>query len=341
LQKESDLLQQGSGSWGRSLVSVEDLSVRFYLSSGTVSAVNHLSFSVKKGTTFGIVGESGSGKSVTALTIMGLVSIPPARIDSGRILLDEEDLLKKSPAEMRSVRGKRISMIYQDPMTSLNPVLRVGFQIAESIMVHDKVPRKQAYEKAIELMEAVGIPEPAKRAKAFPHQFSGGMRQRIMIAMALSTDPEILIADEPTTALDVITQAQILSLLKTLQRERNMSVILITHDLGIVAEFCDEVLVMYAGTGMEHGTTREIFESPKHPYTMGLLQSITRVDRDIQRLNSIPGEIPNLMAPPSGCRFHPRCSFMFQKCVTDEPAEFVLPGGRFSKCWLSGSDKGS
>jgi len=312
--------------------------VRFYLQSGVVSAVNHLSFDVEKGTNFGIVGESGSGKTVTALTIMGLVAIPPARVDSGRIMFNSEDLLRKSPNDMRNIRGKRIAMIYQDPMTSLNPVLRVGFQIAESIMVHDKIPRKQAYATAIKLMEAVGIPEPEKRAQAFPHQFSGGMRQRIMIAMALSTDPEILIADEPTTALDVITQAQILSLLKALQKQRNMTVILITHDLGIVAEFCDQVLVMYAGAGMERGTTREIFANPKHPYTKGLLESITRVDKDIKRLNSIPGEIPNLMRPPNGCRFHPRCQYVFQKCLNEEPREFPLPGGGFSKCWLLESD---
>jgi oligopeptide/dipeptide ABC transporter ATP-binding protein len=333
-------LQRGSSSQSfrsgfGAVLAVEDLTVQFYLSSGIVSAVNHLSFDVKKGTNFGIVGESGSGKTVTALTIMGLVSMPPARADSGRILFDGEDLLKKTPEEMRSIRGKRISMIYQDPMTSLNPVLRVGFQIAESIMVHDKIPRKEANAKAVSLMTAVGIPEPEKRAKAFPHQFSGGMRQRIMIAMALSTDPEVLIADEPTTALDVITQAQILALLKTLQKERNMTVILITHDLGIVAEFCDEVLVMYAGAGMEKGTTREIFSSPQHPYTRGLLESITRVDKDIRRLNSIPGEIPNLMSPPKGCRFHPRCQFVFQKCKTEEPSEFIMPEGGFSKCWLS------
>ncbi len=306
------------------------------MQAGVVSAVNHLSFDVNKGTNFGIVGESGSGKTVTALTMMGLVPIPPARVDSGRIIFDhDEDLLKKSPEQMREIRGKRIAMIYQDPMTSLNPVLRVGFQIAESIVVHDKVRRNEAYEKAIQLMEAVGIPEPRKRARAYPHQFSGGMRQRIMIAMALSTDPEILIADEPTTALDVITQAQILSLLKNLQKQRNMTVILITHDLGIVAEFCDEVLVMYAGVGMEQGTTREIFENPKHPYTKGLLSSITRVDKDISRLNSIPGEIPNLMIPPGGCRFHPRCQYAFQKCSLEEPGEFLVQGGGFSKCWLS------
>lgn len=335
MQREQNQLSSKEGT----VISIEDLSVRFYMSAGAISAVNHLSFDVRRGTNFGIVGESGSGKTVTALTIMGLVAIPPARVDSGRILFGGEDLLKKTPDEMRSIRGKKISMIYQDPMTSLNPVLRVGFQIAESIMFHDKVPRREAYEKAIKLMGAVGISEPEKRARAFPHQFSGGMRQRIMIAMALSTDPQILIADEPTTALDVITQAQILALLKSLQKERNMTVILITHDLGIVAEFCDEVLVMYAGAGMEHGTTREIFSSPKHPYTRGLLDSITRVDKDIKRLNSIPGEIPNLMVPPPGCRFHPRCSFAFEKCSTNEPGEFVLPGGRFSKCWLSESEQ--
>ena len=251
------------GGKERIVLSVEDLSVRFYMESGVVSAVNHLSFDVKKGTNFGIVGESGSGKTVTALTIMGLVAIPPARVDSGRIMFESEDLLKKTPVQMRDIRGKRIAMIYQDPMTSLNPVLRVGFQIAESLMVHEKIPRRQAYAKAIQLMEAVGIPEPEKRAKAFPHQFSGGMRQRIMIAMALSTDPEILIADEPTTALDVITQAQILTLLKSLQKQRNMTVILITHDLGIVAEFCDEVLVMYAGVGMEHGYYARDFRKPE------------------------------------------------------------------------------
>jgi oligopeptide/dipeptide ABC transporter ATP-binding protein len=338
LQKESSVLE-GSRTEERTVLSVEDLSVRFYLETGAVSAVNHLSFSVSKGKSFGIVGESGSGKTVTALTIMGLVAIPPARVDSGRIFFDGEDLLTKTPRQMREIRGKRIAMIYQDPMTSLNPVLRVGFQIAESIIVHEKLDRKVAYAKAIQLMEAVGIPEPEKRAKAFPHQFSGGMRQRIMIAMALATDPEILIADEPTTALDVITQAQILSLLKSLQKQRNMTVILITHDLGIVAEFCDEVMVMYAGAGMEHGSTAEMFANPMHPYTKGLLESITRVDREIKRLNSIPGEIPNLLHPPSGCRFHPRCLYVFAKCKTEEPKEFLTSSGRFSKCWLSEGEK--
>ena len=340
MQKESESFKslRNEGFRERTALSVEDLSVRFYLEAGAVSAVNHLSFEVQRGTNFGIVGESGSGKTVTALTIMGLLPMPPGRVDSGKIMFDGEDLLKKTPNQMRDIRGKKIAMIYQDPMTSLNPVLRVGFQIAESLIVHDKIPKGEAEERAIKLMGAVGIPDPEKRARAFPHQFSGGMRQRIMIAMALSTDPEILIADEPTTALDVITQAQILALLKSLQKQRNMTVILITHDLGIVAEFCDEVLVMYAGVGMEHGTTRQIFATPKHPYTRGLLESITRVDKDIKRLNSIAGEIPNLMRPPGGCRFHPRCPYAFQQCTVDEPEEFVLPDGRFSKCWLTATE---
>jgi oligopeptide/dipeptide ABC transporter ATP-binding protein len=207
------------------------------------------------------------------------------------------------------------------------------------MIVHDKTPRQMAYAQAIELMRSVGIPEPEKRARAFPHQFSGGMRQRIMIAMALASNPEILIADEPTTALDVITQAQILDLLKSLQKERNMSVILITHDLGIVAEFCDEVLVMYAGVGMEHGKTKDIFASPKHPYTRGLLDSITRVDKDVKRLSSIPGEVPNLVRPPSACRFHPRCPYVFNRCKIEEPKAFDLGDERFSKCWLSETDR--
>jgi oligopeptide/dipeptide ABC transporter ATP-binding protein len=320
-----------------SILKIEDLSLRFILESGSVSAINKLSFDVKRGTTFGIVGESGSGKTVTALTIMGLTPMPPAKIDSGKILLEGDDLLEKSPSEMRKMRGKRISMVYQDPMTSLNPVLRVGFQVAETMMVHDKLPRREAYAKAIELMRAVGIPDPEKRSKAYPHQFSGGMRQRIMIAMALASDPEILIADEPTTALDVITQAQILTLLRKLQKDRKMTVILITHDLGIVAEYCDDLLVMYAGTAMEAGTTKEIFQTPQHPYTKALLESITRADIDIHRLNSIPGEIPNLVHPPSGCRFHPRCAYSFQKCTSDEPPTFHFDGRaeRFSKCWLN------
>lgn len=226
-------------------------------------------------------------------------------------------------------------MIYQDPMTSLNPVLRVGFQIGEALSVHERISRGEAESKAVELMSVMGIPEAEKRAKDYPHQFSGGMRQRIMIAMALATKPELLIADEPTTALDVITQSQILALLKDLQRKYNMTIILITHDLGIVAQVCDEALVMYAGHGMEHATIQGIFSNPKHPYTRGLLESTTRADKDMGRLNSIPGSIPDMTKPPSGCRFHPRCPLTFDKCIKREPPAFAVASDDFSKCWLS------
>ena len=314
---------------------MHDLSVRFYLGAGVVNAVEHLSFNVRKGVSFGIVGESGSGKTVTALTIMGLLARPPGRVDSGAISYNGIDLLKLKDEEMRRIRGKSIAMVYQDPMTSLNPVLRVGFQIAETLMVHEKIPRHHAEVKAIELMESMGIPEAEKRAKEYPHQFSGGMRQRIMIAMALATNPDLLIADEPTTALDVITQSQILALLRELERKRNMTVILITHDLGIVAQVCEEVLVMYAGHGMERGSIREIFSNPKHPYTRGLLESTTRADRDIDRLRSIPGTIPDLINPPTGCRFQPRCPVAQVRCSTQEPPPFSDNADGYSKCWQS------
>lgn len=316
-----------------SLISVQDLSVRFYLESGVVNAVEHLSFTARKGLGFGIVGESGSGKTVTALTIMGLLAAPPGRIDSGKIMFNGTDLLKNSQEEMRRLRGKRIAMIYQDPMTSLNPVLKVGFQIGEALTIHEKMPQREAEKRAIELMTATGIPEAEKRAQEYPHRFSGGMRQRIMIAMALATKPDLLIADEPTTALDVITQAQILSLLRDLQQKHNMTVILITHDLGIVAQVCDEVLVMYAGHGMQLDTVQNVFSHPNHPYTRGLLESTTRADRDVKRLSSIPGSIPDLINPPTGCRFHPRCPLADKKCAREEPPALAVKAGAYSKCW--------
>jgi oligopeptide transport system ATP-binding protein len=316
-------------------MSVQDLSVRFYLASGVVNAVEHISLNIRKGVGFGIVGESGSGKTVTALTIMGLLAKPPGRIDSGRILYNGVNLLETSQKEMRRFRGKSIAMVYQDPMTSLNPVLRVGFQIAETLMVHEKIAQREAEARSVELMAAVGIPEAEKRAKEYPHQFSGGMRQRIMIAMALAAKPDLLIADEPTTALDVITQSQILSLLEDLQRKHNMAVILITHDLGIVAQVCEEALVMYAGHGMELGTVQNIFSHPKHPYTRGLLESTTRADKEVKRLTSIPGTIPDMMNPPAGCRFHPRCPLADDRCAKQEPPAFPEGLYGYSKCWRS------
>lgn len=309
--------------------------MRFYLESGVVNAVENLSFKVRTGSSCGIVGESGSGKTVTALTIMGLLPRPPGRVDSGRILFKEENLLEKNDAEMRRLRGKSISMIYQDPMTSMNPVLKVGFQVAEALMVHEKLSKEAAESRAVELMSTIGIPEAEKRARDYPHQFSGGMRQRMMIAMALSTSPDLVIADEPTTALDVVTQAQILALLKDLQQKHGMTIILVTHDVGIVAQLCDEILVMYAGHGMEHGTSKEILADAKHPYTRGLLESITRADREIERLSSIPGTIPNLVTLPAGCRFHPRCPLAFAKCtIGPAPPAFRTGNNRFAKCWL-------
>lgn len=317
------------------VISVQDLSVRFYLASGVVNAVENLSFDVRKGVGFGIVGESGSGKTVTALTIMGLLARPPARIDSGKILYNGTNLLTTSQEDMRRLRGKSIAMVYQDPMTSLNPVLRVCFQIAEALMVHEKISQHEAEARAVELMSAVGIPDAEKRAKEYPHQFSGGMRQRIMIAMALATKPDLLIADEPTTALDVITQSQILALLEDLQRKHDMTVILVTHDLGIVAQLCDEALVMYAGHGMELNTVKSIFSHSKHPYTRGLLESTTRVDKEISRLSSIPGNIPDMIDPPTGCRFHPRCPLADNRCARQEPPAFLQVSGGYSKCWRS------
>ena len=314
---------------------MQDLSVRFYLASGVVNAVENLSFNVRKGVGFGIVGESGSGKTVTALTIMGLLARPPGRIDSGKILYNGTNLLTTSQEDMRRLRGKSIAMVYQDPMTSLNPVLRVCFQIAEALMVHEKISQHEAEARAVELMSAVGIPDAEKRAKEYPHQFSGGMRQRIMIAMALATKPDLLIADEPTTALDVITQSQILALLEDLQRKHDMTVILVTHDLGIVAQLCDEALVMYAGHGMELNTVKGIFSHSKHPYTRGLLESTTRVDKEISRLSSIPGNIPDMIDPPTGCRFHPRCPLADNRCARQEPPAFLQVSGGYSKCWRS------
>ena len=286
------------------LLEVTDLKTYFKTDDGVVRAVDGVSFSVDKGQTLGIVGESGSGKSVTCLTIMGLNNRRTAR-SSGEALFKGEDLLTASPRRLRELRGNDVAMIFQDPMTSLNPVHKIGDQLAEAMRLHEDVTRSQARKRALDLLKAVGIPRPERRVDDYPHQFSGGMRQRVMIAMALINNPDLLIADEPTTALDVTTQAQILTLIERLQAEFGSAVIMITHDLGVVAEIADDVVVMYAAEVVEHAAVQEIFKRPHHPYTWGLMGSLPRLDADVERLVQIQGQPPSLLRPPSGCRFHP------------------------------------
>ena len=307
------------------ILEVKNLKTSFFTDEGEMKAVDDVSFNVYKGKTLGIVGESGCGKSVTSLSIMRLIPNPPGRIVGGEILYKGRDLLTYSPSEMRMVRGNEISMIFQEPMTSLNPVFTIGNQIRETIKLHQKLSKSDTQNKAIEMLKLVGIPAPEKRINDYPHQLSGGMRQRVMIAMALSCNPHILIADEPTTALDVTIQAQILELLKELQSKVGMGLILITHDLGVIAEVADEVIVMYAGRVVEHAPVREIFRHPKHPYTKGLLGSIPTLNKDPtgkikkKRLEAIPGIVPNLLHLPQGCRFQERCSYVQDLCRAQEP----------------------
>jgi oligopeptide/dipeptide ABC transporter ATP-binding protein len=314
------------------LLEVHDLKTTFKTEDGIVAAVNGLSFAVEPGSTLGIVGESGSGKSVTSLSIMRLIS-QNGRIERGKILFKGENLLEKSESEMRKIRGRDIAMIFQDPMTSLNPVLTIGEQIAEATRLHLGLNHKEALEKAVEMLELVRIPSPRNRLKDYPHQFSGGMRQRVMIAMALSCDPAVLIADEPTTALDVTIQAQILQLMNEMQERLGSAIILITHDLGVVAETCENVLVMYGGNMVEYGTAQEIFEQPKMPYTMGLLESLPRLDQAGSRLVPIEGQPPNLLRMPPGCAFAPRCRYRMPIC--DEPVPLYDFGdGHVARCFL-------
>jgi oligopeptide transport system ATP-binding protein len=317
-----------------SLLEVKNLRVSFKTEDGIVRAVNGLSYAIEKGSTLGIVGESGSGKSVSALSIMRLIPSPPGRIDAGEIIFRGENLLHKSESEMRRIRGKDIAIIFQDPMTSLNPVLTVGEQIAEAVQLHLRYSKKEAYDKAVEMLRLVRIPVPEKRIRDYPHQFSGGMRQRVMIAMALSCDPDLLIADEPTTALDVTIQAQILELMNEMQQRLGMAIILITHDLGVVAETCKNVLVMYAGDMVEYGTAEQIFTAPKMPYTMGLLESLPRLDEaERKRLVPIEGQPPNLLRLPAGCTFAPRCRYRMPIC--DEPIPlFDFKDGHVARCVL-------
>ncbi len=323
------------------LLDVKDLRTYFRTDDGIVKAVDGVSFSVEPGQTLGIVGESGCGKTVTCLSIMGLNERRRA-IASGQALWKGDDLLSMSSRRLRQIRGNDIAMIFQDPMTSLNPVHKIGHQLMEAIRLHQDVTQKQARARSLELLKAVGIPRAESRFDDYPHQFSGGMRQRVMIAMGLVNDPDLLIADEPTTALDVTIQAQILRLMKQLQREFGSAIIVITHDLGVVAETADDVVVMYAAKVAEHGSVSSIFHRPQHPYTWGLLGSLPRLDADVERLTQIPGQPPSLLMPPPGCRFHPRCPYVMDVCRTKEPA--LVPAiSRDSRhlqaCWLDEETK--
>lgn len=315
-----------------SLLDVKDLKTYFFTEDGIVKAVDGVSFSLERGKTLAIVGESGSGKSVTALSILKLVS-PPGRIVGGEVKFEGKDLLKLSEEELREIRGNRIALIFQDPLTALNPVFTVGDQIMEAILTHQKTSKEEARKKTVQLLEMVGIPRAKNRVNDYPHQFSGGMRQRAMIAMALSCEPDVLIADEPTTALDVTIQAQILELIKELQEKFNSATILITHDLGIVAELADNVLVMYAGKPVECGKAEEIYYNSRHPYTLGLMHSVSRLDVDKkERLKSIKGFPPNLIQIPPGCSFHPRCDFAIDICRKEIPEFLEVESGHFSAC---------
>jgi oligopeptide/dipeptide ABC transporter ATP-binding protein len=331
------------------LLEVENLRTYFETEAGLARAVDGVSFSVDKGEVLGIVGESGSGKSVTSLSIMRLVPQPPGRIMPGsRILFKGRDLLGLSAAEMRHIRGNDIAMIFQEPMTSLNPVYPVGDQIAEAIRYHRGVGKRQARARAVELLRQVGIPDPERRAADYPHQLSGGMRQRVMIAMAISCEPDLLIADEPTTALDVTIQAQILDLLAELRERLGMAMILITHDLGVVAQVCDRVVVMYAGQVVEEASVDDLFREPRHPYTEGLLKAIPRLGKPVERLAVIPGTVPSPTAWPVSCRFHPRCPYGWDLCVEAAPGLFPTGedraegvGGVSDGALVSGEDRGS
>jgi peptide/nickel transport system ATP-binding protein len=320
------------------LLEVRGLTVAFPTHDGEVQAVSDLSYTLQRGETLGIVGESGSGKSVSSLALMGLINRQRARIE-GQALFRGRDLLSLRSSEMRDIRGRDIAMIFQDPFACLHPMYRVGDQIAEAVTAHRDVSKGEALRRAIELLEDVGIPRAKDRARDYPHQFSGGMRQRAMIAMALVNNPAVLIADEPTTALDVTVQAQILELIERVKQEFNVGVILITHDLGVVAETADNVLVMYAGRAMESGPGRELFVAPQHPYTWGLLQSMPTIEHRLESLRPIEGSPPSLLNVPSGCPFHPRCAYRFAPCAVELPELRTLPDGHLDRCHLPAERK--
>ena len=315
------------------VLDVQDLQTHFHTKFGTVKAVDGVTFSLKRGETMGIVGESGSGKSVTVLSLMRLVPIPPGEIVGGKIILDGEDILELSESEMVKVRGSKIAMILQDPMTSLNPVFQVGSQVGEAIHIHQKLQGNTLLDRVINVLRQVKIPAAESRIKDYPHQLSGGMRQRVVGAISISCEPKVLIADEPTTSLDATVQAQYLKLLKDIQEESQLAIVFITHDLGIVAKTCDKVAVMYAGRIVETGNVRDIFYSPKHPYTEALLGSLPRLDVDVTRLDSIPGQPPALHDLPPGCPFAPRCKYAMDKCLEEYPPVYTLNEGHSARCW--------
>jgi peptide/nickel transport system ATP-binding protein len=322
------------------LLEVDGLRTSFSVEAGKFFAVDGVSFALGAGRTLGLVGESGCGKSVTALSIMGLVPSPAGRIAGGEIRFDGVDLRRLSAAQMRELRGDRISMIFQEPMTSLNPAFTIGEQIVEGIMRHRSLSREAAKARTIEMLRHVQIPSAERRFDDYPHRLSGGMRQRAMIAMALACEPKLLIADEPTTALDVTIQAQILDLMRALREETGAAIILITHDLGVVAELADEVAVMYAGRIVEHAGVGALFARPQHPYTIGLLGSIPRLDLEQERLPAIEGLVPNPLEPIAGCRFHPRCPFAIEQCRREDPPALPMGDGHFAACWRAPLDAG-
>ncbi len=319
----------------KAILEVKNLKTYFKTDAGIVKAVDGVNFTLKKGETLGIVGESGSGKSVTNLSVMKLIPSPPGKIVDGEVLMNGQNILEMNNRQLSHIRGNKISMIFQDPMTSLNPFLKISTQMIETIMLHQKMVKDDARKRAVEMLKLVGIPAPEKRIDAYPHQFSGGMRQRVMIAMALSCNPEVLIADEPTTALDVTIQAQILELINELSDKLGTAVIMITHDLGVVAGMCDHVCVMYAGRIVEKAATDDLFKDPKHPYTVGLIKSVPRLDQGKdEELYSIQGQPPNLIDLPDCCPFHPRCEKASDICRRQYPPETALGSERFVRCWL-------
>ena len=316
------------------ILEIKNLHTYFYTDSGVIKSVDGVDIELREGTTLGIVGESGSGKSVTALSVMGLLMGTTGKVAEGEILFEGRDLTKLDDEERRKMRGEKISMIFQEPMTSLNPVMKIGDQITECILMHNNISKQEAWDKAVEMLKLTGVPRVERMMKEYPFQLSGGQRQRVMIAMALVCKPKILIADEPTTALDVTIQAQILDWMENLKQKTGTSILFITHDLGVVAEVCDDVVVMYSGRVVEKGDVRSMFASPSHPYTKGLLASIPKLGECAEELESIPGNVPNPKYMPQGCKFAPRCSCAFDKCREEEPGFYDVGEGHMSRCWL-------